>query len=70
MWLWCDLLFFLQIAIKAADISNPTRGLSMSKAWSEHIMEEFFRQGLYRVTHLYHCATRFDFPIQEIVKDQ
>lgn len=34
-----------QIAIKAADISNPARCLSLSKTWSEHIMEEFFRQG-------------------------
>ncbi len=34
-----------QIAIKAADISNPARCLSLSKTWSESIMEEFFRQG-------------------------
>lgn len=37
--------FILMIAIKAADISNPTRRLPLSRAWSEHIMEEFFRQG-------------------------
>ncbi|XP_064382236.1 high affinity 3',5'-cyclic-AMP phosphodiesterase 7A-like [Halichondria panicea] len=37
--------FILMIAIKAADISNPTRSLPISRAWSEHIMEEFFRQG-------------------------
>ena len=35
----------IQIAIKAADISNPSRLLPLSKCWSEHIMEEFFRQG-------------------------
>lgn len=37
--------FILMIAIKAADISNPARCLYLSKMWSEHIMEEFFRQG-------------------------
>ena len=33
------------MAIKAADISNPTRPLHLSKRWSEKIMEEFFLQG-------------------------
>jgi hypothetical protein len=37
--------FILMIAVKAADVSNPTRPLEISKTWSEHIMEEFFRQG-------------------------
>lgn len=37
--------FMLTIAIKAADISNPCRTLAISKCWSKHIMEEFFRQG-------------------------
>lgn len=37
--------FLLMIAIKAADISNPSRCLHLSKTWSEQIMEEFFRQG-------------------------
>ncbi|CAI8021729.1 High affinity cAMP-specific 3',5'-cyclic phosphodiesterase 7A [Geodia barretti] len=37
--------FVLKIAIKAADVSNPTRPLEISRTWSEHIMEEFFRQG-------------------------
>ena len=36
---------FVQIAIKVADISNPSRPLDLSKSWSCHIMEEFFRQG-------------------------
>lgn len=34
------------MAIKAADVSNPTRPLEISRTWSEHIMEEFFRQGV------------------------
>jgi len=38
--------FFSQIAIKAADISNPARKLSISRYWSEKIMQEFFRQGM------------------------
>jgi hypothetical protein len=38
--------FVLVIAIKAADVSNPTRPLEISRTWSEHIMEEFFRQGV------------------------
>ena len=33
------------MAIKAADISNPTRPLHLSRRWSEKIMEEFFLQG-------------------------
>jgi len=37
--------FVLMIAIKAADISNPSRCLHLSRMWSEQIMEEFFRQG-------------------------
>lgn len=33
--------------MKAADVSNPTRPLEISRTWSEHIMEEFFRQGVW-----------------------
>ena len=33
------------MAIKAADISNPTRPLHISRRWSMKIMEEFFLQG-------------------------
>ncbi len=33
------------MAIKAADVSNPTRPLNISRRWSEKIMEEFFLQG-------------------------
>lgn len=37
--------FVLMMAIKAADISNPTRPLHISRRWSMKIMEEFFLQG-------------------------
>lgn len=45
--LYTCIIINVQIAIKAADVSNPTRPLEISKTWSEHIMEEFFRQGIY-----------------------
>ena len=35
----------MQMALKAADISNPARTFHISKQWSENVMEEFFRQG-------------------------
>lgn len=39
----------MQIAIKAADISNPARTFTLSKTWSEFIMDEFFKQGMYLI---------------------
>ncbi|XP_069127677.1 high affinity 3',5'-cyclic-AMP phosphodiesterase 7A-like isoform X2 [Argopecten irradians] len=39
--------FMLQIALKCADISNPCRVWDISRQWSEHVCEEFFRQGDY-----------------------
>ncbi|XP_025836823.1 uncharacterized protein LOC108734071 [Agrilus planipennis] len=40
-------LFILQIALKCADISNPTRPWEISKKWSLKVCDEFFRQGEY-----------------------
>ncbi|KAL1518131.1 hypothetical protein ABEB36_001802 [Hypothenemus hampei] len=37
--------FILQIALKCADISNPTRPWDISYKWSIKVCEEFFRQG-------------------------
>ena len=37
--------FFLQIALKCADISNPCRPWKVSRLWSYRACEEFFRQG-------------------------
>lgn len=39
--------FILQIALKCADISNPTRPWDISKQWSYKVCDEFFRQGEY-----------------------
>ncbi|XP_060521042.1 uncharacterized protein LOC132698791 isoform X2 [Cylas formicarius] len=38
-------VFLLQIALKCADISNPTRPWDISHKWSLKVCEEFFRQG-------------------------
>jgi len=35
----------MQLLIKAADISNPTRALAVYEKWVTGVMEEFFRQG-------------------------
>ncbi|KAJ1512083.1 High affinity cAMP-specific 3',5'-cyclic phosphodiesterase 7A [Coelomomyces lativittatus] len=35
----------LSIAIKCADINNPSKPLLLCKQWTEYVMEEFFRQG-------------------------
>jgi hypothetical protein len=35
----------MQLLIKAADISNPTRPIGVYEAWVKGVMEEFFRQG-------------------------
>ncbi len=37
--------FFLQIALKCADISNTCRPWEISKKWSYRVTEEFFAQG-------------------------
>ena len=37
--------FILQIALKCADISNPTRPWDISHKWSIKVCDEFFRQG-------------------------
>ncbi|XP_050514468.1 uncharacterized protein LOC126889827 isoform X1 [Diabrotica virgifera virgifera] len=37
--------FIMQIALKCADISNPTRPWDISKKWSSKVCDEFFRQG-------------------------
>ncbi|CAH1179104.1 unnamed protein product [Phaedon cochleariae] len=38
-------LFIMQIALKCADISNPTRPWDISRKWSLKVCDEFFRQG-------------------------
>ncbi|XP_071054218.1 uncharacterized protein [Onthophagus taurus] len=40
-----DRHFILQIALKCADISNPTRPWDISHKWSLKVCDEFFRQG-------------------------
>lgn len=35
----------MQIALKCADISNPTRPWDISYKWSIKVCDEFFRQG-------------------------
>ncbi|KAJ1560849.1 cAMP-specific 3',5'-cyclic phosphodiesterase 4D [Cladochytrium tenue] len=35
----------LNMAIKCADVNNPTKPPDLSKVWTDLIMEEFFRQG-------------------------
>lgn len=42
-----DRHFILQIALKCADISNPTRPWEISRKWSLKVCDEFFRQGEY-----------------------
>lgn len=37
--------FILQISLKCADISNPTRPWDISHKWSLKVCDEFFRQG-------------------------
>ncbi|XP_023029993.2 uncharacterized protein isoform X2 [Leptinotarsa decemlineata] len=39
--------FIMQIALKCADISNPTRPWEISHKWSIKVCDEFFRQGEY-----------------------
>lgn len=40
-----DRLMLMQIAIKCADISNPTKPLNLCQNWAARVMEEFYRQG-------------------------
>ena len=40
-----DRLLLLQIAIKCADISNPTKKEKACVAWAQRVMEEFYKQG-------------------------
>ena len=35
----------LQNLVHCADLSNPTKPLSLYRQWTERIMDEFFRQG-------------------------
>ena len=39
------MLFVAAAILHAADISNPVRSDTASRAWADKIMEEFFRQG-------------------------
>eukprot|EP00727_Mastigamoeba_balamuthi_P010157 m51a1_g5764 putative 3 -cyclic-nucleotide phosphodiesterase (855) ;mRNA; f:1228866-1232219 len=40
-----DRLLIMQMFLKMADVSNPTRPWEMSKRWAERVMEEFYSQG-------------------------
>ncbi|KAI8617731.1 hypothetical protein BC830DRAFT_1062209 [Chytriomyces sp. MP71] len=40
-----DRRLVINMAIKCADVNNPTKPLEACKYWTEKIMEEFFRQG-------------------------
>ncbi|KAI0209156.1 High affinity cAMP-specific 3',5'-cyclic phosphodiesterase 7A [Lamellibrachia satsuma] len=37
--------FMMQIALKCADICNPCRPWEVSRRWSQHVCDEFFKQG-------------------------
>lgn len=39
-----DRMLLMQIAIKCADISNPTKDVSLCNQWAARVMEEFYRQ--------------------------
>ncbi|KAK9877819.1 hypothetical protein WA026_020054 [Henosepilachna vigintioctopunctata] len=57
-----DRQFILQIALKCADISNPTRPWDISHKWSLKVCEEFFRQGEYE--------RKLDLPVSSICDQQ
>ncbi|KAI9220119.1 hypothetical protein BC828DRAFT_384275 [Blastocladiella britannica] len=40
-----DRKFVLQVAMKCADVNNPSKPLTLCTQWTAFIMEEFFRQG-------------------------
>lgn len=40
-----DVRLALQISIKMADVSNPTRPRTLYLKWTERIIDEFYRQG-------------------------
>ncbi|KAF2071837.1 hypothetical protein CYY_006854 [Polysphondylium violaceum] len=40
-----DKLLLMQIAIKCADVSNPSKPWDLYKEWADRVMEEFYRQG-------------------------
>ncbi|ORZ33070.1 hypothetical protein BCR44DRAFT_1416143 [Catenaria anguillulae PL171] len=40
-----DRAMLLKMIIKASDVANPTKDLSIYREWIERIMAEFFRQG-------------------------
>ncbi len=40
-----DRAMVLELAIKCADLGNPTRPSHISRRWTDAIMEEFFHQG-------------------------
>eukprot|EP01112_Ceratiomyxa_fruticulosa_P008300 TRINITY_DN214_c0_g1_i1.p1 TRINITY_DN214_c0_g1~~TRINITY_DN214_c0_g1_i1.p1 ORF type:complete len:745 (+),score=137.62 TRINITY_DN214_c0_g1_i1:217-2451(+) len=40
-----DRLLLLQLAVKCADISNPTKAPYLCNRWASCVMEEFYRQG-------------------------
>ncbi|KAJ3386740.1 High affinity cAMP-specific 3',5'-cyclic phosphodiesterase 7A [Lobulomyces angularis] len=40
-----DRKLLLNMAIKCADVNNPSKPLEQSKNWTELVMEEFYRQG-------------------------
>ena len=37
--------YALEMAIKCADLSNPTKPFEISKKWVDSVMEEFYMQG-------------------------
>lgn len=46
-----DRLLTLQICIKMADISGPSKGRDLHTRWTKRIVEEFYEQVIICVTH-------------------
>lgn len=55
-----DIRIALQIAIKMADVSNPSRPLYLYLQWTEKITYEFFRQGDMEKEHGYQVSPLMD----------
>ncbi|GMH83855.1 hypothetical protein TrVE_jg5449 [Triparma verrucosa] len=55
-----DILILLQMCLKVADVSHPSKELKAHKAWSVMITEEFFYQGDMEKSHGFACSPLCD----------
>ncbi len=46
-----NVIFFLQIALHSADISNPAKPMRVYMSWTDRIVEEFYKQGDTELAH-------------------